>query len=80
MKIEFDAERDLLYVYFADVSTKVAKTLTVNPGVNVDFDKNDKLIGMEVIDASEIIGEKIEFKLPEVIFSKTKDKFVGARP
>ena len=79
MKIEFDAERDLLYVYFADISTKSAKTITINPGVNADFDKNDKLIGIEIIDASEIIGEKIEFKLPDIIFSKTKNELIETR-
>jgi uncharacterized protein YuzE len=33
--------------------------------VHADFDKDGKLIGIEVIDASELMGKKIEFTLPE---------------
>ena len=65
MKIEYDPERDLLYIYFADVEKKSAETVTIRPGVHADFDKDGKLIGIEVIDASELMGKKIEFKLPE---------------
>jgi hypothetical protein len=35
-------------------------------GVHADFSAEGKLIGIEVIDASEIMGKKIEFALPEV--------------
>jgi uncharacterized protein YuzE len=65
MKIEYDPERDLLYIYFADGEKKSAETVTIRPGVHADFDKDGKLIGIEVIDASELMGKKIEFKLPE---------------
>jgi uncharacterized protein YuzE len=66
MKLEYDPVRDLLYIYFAEATTKAAKTVTVVPGVHADFDREGKLIGIEVIDASEIMGRKIEFTLPEV--------------
>lgn len=66
MKIEYDPERDLLYIYFAEAGTKAAQTITVTPGVHADFDKDSKLIGIEVIEASKIMGNKIEFKLPEL--------------
>lgn len=65
MKIEYDPERDLLYIYFADTEKKSAETVTIKPGVHADFDKEGKLIGIEVIDASELMGKKIEFTLPE---------------
>ncbi len=66
MKLEYDPVRDLLYIYFAEAHGKVAKTETVVPGVHADFNVEGKLIGIEVIDASEVIGRKIEFTLPEV--------------
>ncbi len=66
MKLEYDPVRDLLYIYFAEAHEKVAKTETVVPGVHADFNVEGKLIGIEVIDASEVIGRKIEFTLPEV--------------
>lgn len=66
MKIEYDPERDLLYIYFAEAETKAAQTITIAPGVHADFDKDSKLIGIEVIEASKVMGKKIEFKLPEL--------------
>ena len=72
MKIEYDPVRDLLYVYFAEPTIKAAETVTIKPGVHADFDREGKLIGIEVIDASEIIGGEIEFKLPEVVHSTAK--------
>ncbi len=64
MKIEYDPSRDLLYVYFAEPTKKVAQTKTIMPGVHADFDKSGKIMGIEVIDASEIIGDEVDVKLP----------------
>ena len=66
MKFEYDPDRDLLYIYFTEPSAKAAKTVTVMPGVHANFNVEGKLIGIEVIDASEVMGNKIEFTLPEV--------------
>ena len=66
MKMEFDSVRDLLYLYFAEPSEKAAETKTISPGVHADFNRDGKLIGIEIIDASEVMGRKIEFGFPEV--------------
>ncbi|OGW37715.1 MAG: hypothetical protein A2Y97_13355 [Nitrospirae bacterium RBG_13_39_12] len=66
MKLEYDPVRDLLYIYFSEPSAKAAKTLTVVPGVHADFSAEGKLIGIEIIDAAEVMGKKIEFTLPEI--------------
>jgi len=66
MRIEYDPKRDLLYIYFAEAATKASQTITITPGVFADFDKRGKLIGIEVLEASEMMGKKIEFKLPEL--------------
>jgi len=65
MKIEYDSERDLLYMCFAPSDKKVAETITVAPGVYADFSREGKLMGIEAVDASEIMGSKIEFEFPE---------------
>lgn len=65
MKIEYDPERDLLYIRFAELETKAAQTITITPGVHADFDRDGKIIGIEMIEASELTDKKIEFKLPE---------------
>jgi len=74
MKVEYDPTRDLLYIYFPEPTAKAAKTTTVEPGVHADFSAEGKLIGIEVIDASEIIGNKIEFALPKVSRVPTKSE------
>ncbi|MHA1631748.1 MAG: DUF2283 domain-containing protein [Candidatus Freyarchaeota archaeon] len=62
MKVEYDAVRDLLYLAF-EPGARAAKTVTVSPGVHADFDARGKLIGLEVIDASEVLGEKLQFEV-----------------
>ena len=71
MRVEYEPSRDLLYIYFMDSSIKVKETVTIKPGVYADFSRDGKLIGIEILDASEIISDKIEFKLPAVAYSKT---------
>lgn len=71
MKIEYDPERDLLYLYFSEPEKKSAETITIKPGVYADFDQDGKLIGIEVIDAKEILGRKIEFELPQLSVSQS---------
>ena len=68
MRIEYDPDRDLLYIWFGAVGTKAARTLTVAPGVHADFDAHDKLVGLEVLDATEVLGKSVQFEvtLPSV--------------
>ena len=72
MKFEYDQKRDLLYIYFTKPGTKVAKTITVTPGLFVDIDEKGKVIGMEFLDASEFIDGKVEFNFPDMAFKKQK--------
>ena len=66
MKFEFDPVRDLLYIRFGEVISKVARTETVVPGVHADFSVDDKLLGIEVLDASELMGGSVEFQVPQL--------------
>ncbi|MFC2089016.1 DUF2283 domain-containing protein [Calditrichota bacterium] len=66
MKFDYDSKRDLFYIYFSSKFKKVARTLTIVPGVHADFDKDDKLIGIELLDASEFIDKKIEFDIDQL--------------
>jgi uncharacterized protein YuzE len=69
MKIEYDAKRDLLYIWFGVVGTKAAQTVTVSPGVHADLDGSGKLIGLEVLDAKDILGAtaQLEISLPSFV-------------
>lgn len=68
MRVEYDAGRDLLYIWFGAIGTKSVRTITVAPGVYADFDASGRLIGLEVLDAKEVLGEKVQFEvtLPQV--------------
>ena len=51
MKIEYDREIDALYIRLQE--KYVAQTLEIEEGLNLDLDKNGKLVGLEVLDATE---------------------------
>lgn len=75
MKIEYDSVRDLLYIWFAAPGAKAATTQTVAPGVHADLDRQGRLIGIEVLDASEILQQKVQF---EVCFAPTLSESMAA--
>jgi len=74
MKIEYDSIRDLLYLWFAEPGKKAARTETVTAGVHADFDRQGKLVGIEILDASEVLQQKVQF---EVLFSSSPVGRVG---
>ncbi len=54
MRIEFDKEADAAYIYFKEIENgEVAETITLNDSMNVDLDKEGKVLGIEILDASE---------------------------
>jgi uncharacterized protein YuzE len=50
MKIEYSKEADAIYVYFKE--EYVAKSKEIEDGVVIDFDEDNRLIGIEVLDVS----------------------------
>ena len=63
MKIEYDAVRDLLYLWFGTPGERAAKTETVMPGVHADFDRDGRLLGIEVLDAAEVLRHRVQFEV-----------------
>ncbi len=62
MKMEYDPFRNLLYMWFGASGSKSAETKTIKPGVHADFDKEGKLLGIEVLDASEVLQQRVQFE------------------
>ncbi len=51
MKLRIDRDVDALYLRLDD--SKVVESEEVAPGVIVDFDSNDRVVGVEVLDVSQ---------------------------
>ncbi|MEK7117730.1 MAG: DUF2283 domain-containing protein, partial [Patescibacteria group bacterium] len=65
--ITYDKEADAMYVYLRNV--KVARTQVLSEHILIDLDKNNIPIGVEILDASRILRNKVD--KPRNIF---KDK------
>ena len=50
MKLRIDRDADALYLRLAD--TKIIESEQVGPGVIVDFDAKNRVVGVEVLNAS----------------------------
>ncbi len=53
MKIRYDAKADALYIEFK--KGKVAKTKHIDEDVSIDYDKQGKVAGIEILSARERI-------------------------
>jgi uncharacterized protein YuzE len=59
MRISYDAEVDALYVRFKE-TTVTTKHLA--EGIAADYDADGHLAGIEILDATRILGDKVTFK------------------
>ena len=65
----YDPETDALTIIFRDA--KISESDEVREGVIIDYDRDGKIISMEVLDASEQISE------PQGIFYELKGKKIS---
>lgn len=71
MKVSYDSVADVMYIYF-DPKKKSTRTEEIGTGVNVDY-AGKKLIGIEILDASERLSKKdIDKMIIEVPTYKTE--------
>jgi uncharacterized protein YuzE len=61
MKIEYDKDVDALYIRIQE--KKVAQTREIEDGLNVDLDKQGKIIGFEILDATQRYSKSEIFTL-----------------
>ena len=61
MKVDYDKQVDVLSVVFSD--SLVDESDEVRPGVILDFDANGRVVGMEILDASQRVDNpaSVEF-------------------
>ncbi|HUJ11342.1 MAG TPA: DUF2283 domain-containing protein [Verrucomicrobiae bacterium] len=61
MKVTYDADVDAMHILFSNAAIKESDE--AKPGIILEFDKDGNVVGIEILDASKIIGEPaaIEF-------------------
>jgi uncharacterized protein YuzE len=66
MRLTYDADADAAYIYVVDGigAGGVAKTVPVDPAevggmINLDFDADGQLLGIEILDASSYLPREI---------------------
>ena len=61
MKFEYDKDIDAAYVYleYPIKDGEVKKTIELNENIILDFDKKDKLLGMEILNASKVMNKNV---------------------
>jgi len=70
INIEYDKQVDALYIRIQEV--KVARTEELEEGVNLDFDTNGKLIGLEILNALERYQPEDLFKVSSEALAMTE--------
>ncbi|MDP4012200.1 MAG: DUF2283 domain-containing protein [Candidatus Nanoarchaeia archaeon] len=61
MRIEYDKDVDAAYIYlkYPIKDGEAAKTVNLKENINLDYDKEGRLLGIEILDASKILGKKV---------------------
>ena len=61
MKIEYDKEADAAYLYlvYPIKNGQSKKTIQLNDNVILDFDEKEKLLGIEILDASKVLKKDV---------------------
>jgi uncharacterized protein YuzE len=60
MKFGYDKDVDAAYIYLEHPIKKgqVKKTIELNDNIILDFDADEKLLGVEILEASTVIRKK----------------------
>lgn len=60
MRFEYDKDVDAAYIYLEGsiADGEVKKTIELNDNIILDFDKNGKLLGVEILSASKVLNKK----------------------
>jgi len=71
MKITYDPEVDALYIRLIDEDVEVT-TQRLSQRVALDIAPDGRVVGLEVLDASEVIGRELERVVVEIYRSPVK--------
>ena len=57
MKISYDAEVDALYIQLRELKSGQAENRELGSGITADFGSDGLLAGIEILDASRLLGK-----------------------
>lgn len=63
MKISYDKKIDAMYIYLTSKRRSIIETKELDDGWIADY-AGDELVGLEILDASKVLGSKLGFKTP----------------
>ena len=58
MKIEYDVEVDALYIEFQPLEVGTAEARSLGEDITGNFGPDGRLAGLEILDASKVLGEE----------------------
>ena len=53
MRITYDEEADAVYICVENAATPKITKMTINGNVNIGYDKEGKIVGIEILDTTE---------------------------
>ena len=74
MKIRYDAQVDALYIEIRVLQPGTAECRELTPEITADYGPDSKLAGLEILDASQVLGEdahKVVLELAPVASAAT---------
>jgi len=71
MEIRYDPEADAMYIKFREGEYEISEE--IREGIIIDFDKNNEIIGIEILDAKERLSPSA---VSEMSFKFSKAKLV----
>ena len=76
MEIRYDPEADAMYIKFREGDYEISEE--IREGIIVDFDKNNEIIGIEILNAKERLSPssvaEMSFKVSNVELAKERIK------
>ena len=74
MEIRYDPEADAMYIKFREGEYEISEE--IREGIIIDFDKDNEIIGMEILDAKEKLTPS---SVAEMSFKYSKIELVKER-
>lgn len=61
MKVTYDSKVDAMYIYLKPKKRRITRTEEMDSGWIADYE-GSKLVGIEILDASKVLGSKLGIK------------------